>query len=307
MSGRWSIAMAACWGVWLSTTAVAQVNLGQVPAEIAAVEQVDRRIDSMLPLSASFVDDEGHRVALRDYVGDLPIVVSLNYSDCPMLCQAQLRDFVAKFSAAGMEPNTDFQLVSISIDPHESVERARDTKQKYLELSGKPASRDGWHFLTGEKAEIDRVANGIGVSYTYVPSRKEYAHPAVFVICTPEGRISQYLNATQYDEETLRLTVVEASEGKLGTAGDWLALACFVYDPNSNSYVFAARRVMQWGAGATIVMLLVGLIPFWIGLSRRRQLDSPRNAHEQSDVGQVPIGTDDSGTQGGTDELETGA
>ena len=275
MSGRLTILVLTLTGTLLSSDVTGQINLSQTPDEIAAVERIDRKIDQLLPFDAQFVDDRGHRVSLQDFVGERPLIVSLNYSDCPMLCQAQLRDFVGKFSAAGLEPLRDFELISISIDPTETVERARETKEKYLELSGKPASRDGWHFLVGEKSQIDRVASAVGVSYRYVVSRKEYAHPAVFVICTPEGRISQYLNSNQSDETTLRLTLVEASEGKLGSPGDWLALACFVYDPNSNSYVFAAKRVMQWGAGATVVLVLLGLIPFWLGYAKKPNHKTP--------------------------------
>lgn len=283
MFGRlWILAAVWCGGVYCSE-AFAQLNSDRVPAEIAAVQEIDRRMDEQVPLQASFVDDKGHRVSLGDYIGERPIVLSLNYSDCPMLCQAQLRDFVGKFSAAGLEPLNDFVLVSISIDPNESVERAAATKEKYVALSGKPGLSDGWHFLTGTKAEIDRVAKAVGISYVYVPSRKEYSHPAVFVVLTPDGRISQYLMATAFDEETLRLTLVEASEGRIGTASDWLALACFVYDPNSNSYVFAARRVMQWGAGATVVMLVIGLVPFWMS----------RGTKNHQNRASIPAGSDE--------------
>lgn len=287
----------------LRQEALAQLNTGQMPPEVAAVQKIDRKLDQPLPLEASFVDDLGHRVTLRDYVGDRPLVISLNYSDCPMLCQAQLRDFVGKFSAAGLEPKNDFVMVSISIDPNETVERAAATKAKYVELSGKPGLEDGWHFLTGKKAEIDRVAQGLGITYVYVPSRKEYSHPAVFVIATPEGRIAQYLMSPGFDEETLRLTLVDASEGKIGTASDWLALACFVYDPNSNSYVFAARRVMQWGAGATVVMVLLGLVPFWLGWGSQKN----REGSSQSLSGDLQSAS--SASRGSSDErldTETG-
>ena len=256
----------SCWvGILLIPSLVdAQVNDGKVPAEIAAVNRLDRNYGGELPREASFVDDQGHRVLLGELLGNRPVVVSLNYSDCPMLCQVMLREFVGTFSAAGLVPGQDFDLISVSLDPHETPDRARQTKRKYVELSGRPDSADGWHFLTGNKSEIDRVARTVGVSYLYLPDRKEYSHPAVFVICTPEGRISQYLEGTGLEPQTLRLSLVDASAGKMGTVRDWFVLACFVYDPNSNSYTFAAVRLMRWGGGLTVVAVLFGSLPFWL-------------------------------------------
>lgn len=281
-----SIIGAALGILAIPLAAAAQGHAGGIPAAVDAVVRLEKHYGDYLPGDASFVDDRGHRVRLSDLYGDRPLVVSLNYSDCPMLCQVQLREFVSTFSAAGLEPLRDFDIVSISLDPNETTERARETKRKYVELSGKPASADGWHFLTGDKRQIDRVAAAVGVDYVYLADRKEYSHPAVFTICTGDGRISQYLEGVGLDPNTLRLSLVEASNGHLGSPRDWMVLACFVYDPKSGSYTFAAVRLMRWGAGVTIAAVLFGSLPFWF----RR---SPRSiATAGAQVETVPIDSD---------------
>ena len=280
MSVREVMLVALC-GILVIPAGVAAQVATQTPAEIAAVNQIDKRYDSLVPRELSFLDDRGYRVKLGDFLGERPVVISLNYSDCPMLCNVMLREFVVAASGAQLRAGEDFEFVSISIDPQESVQRAASTKAKYVELSGDPESAKGWHFLTGERTSIDAAAQAVGVSYVYLPDRKEYSHPAVFVVVTPDGRISQYLQGAGLESETLRLTLVDASQGKLGTATDWFVLACFVYDPNSNSYAFAARRVMQWGAGFTVVALVVGLVPFWLRRPRSAEsVDHPAGSRE---------------------------
>lgn len=250
---------------WLN----AQVNPSQPPSEVSDVNKIDKHYDGELPLDASFQDDQGHRVKLGDFFGSRPVVISLNYSDCPMLCDIQLREFVVSASQLELTPGIDYDVVSISLDPRETVERAKETKAKYVALSGKNQTADGWHVLTGEKKSIDAVAEALGITYRFLPERKEYSHPVVFTVCTSEGRISQYLQGVGLPKETLRLSLIDASQGKLGTPADWFVLACFVYDPDSNSYAPVAARIMRWAGGVTVVVMLVCLVPFWIRRSGR--------------------------------------
>jgi protein SCO1/2 len=258
----------------------AQVNPSQPPSEVSDVNKIDKHYDGELPMDALFQDDQGHRVKLGDFFGSKPVVISLNYSDCPMLCDIQLREFVVSASQLELTPGIDYEVVSISLDPRETVERAKETKAKYVSLSGKNQTADGWHVLTGEKKSIDAVADALGITYRFLPDRKEYSHPVVFTVCTSEGRISQYLQGVGLPKETLRLSLIDASEGKLGSPTDWFVLACFVYDPDSNSYAPVAARLMRWAGGVTVVVMLVCLVPFWIRRSGRVSIEGQFGSEE---------------------------
>ena len=265
--------------VWLltissSTLAAAQVNSWTSPDEVSDYTKIEKKYDALLPLDTPFTDDRGYRVVLGDFFKGRPVVVSLNYSDCPMLCDVQLREFVVSASQLEMVPGVDYEVVSISLDPNETTRRAKETKAKYVALSGKTQTADGWHVLTGERSSIEAVARALGISYRFIKDRKEYAHPLVFTICTGEGRISQYLQGVGLPKATLRLALVDASEGKLGSPTDWFVLSCFVYDPNSNSYSPLASKIMKWAGGFTVFILLVFLVPFWLRRTPAENADS---------------------------------
>jgi protein SCO1/2 len=240
------------------------VNSWTPPDEVSDYTTIQKNYDGVLPLETRFTDDEGYRVSLGDLFKGRPVVISLNYSDCPMLCDIQLREFVVSASQLEMVPGVDYEVVSISLDPNETTQRAKDTKAKYVALSGKSQTAEGWHVLTGDRTSIDAVANALGISYKYIKDSKEYAHPVVFTVCTGDGRISQYLQGVGLPKSTLRLALVDASEGNLGSPTDWFVLSCFVYDPDSNSYSPLASKIMKWAGGFTVFVLLVCLVPFWL-------------------------------------------
>ena len=247
-----------------STTLAAQVNSWTSPDEVSDYTKIQKNYDGVLPLETPFTDDQGYRVSLGDFFKGRPVVISLNYSDCPMLCDIQLREFVVSASQLEMVPGVDYEVVSISLDPNETTQRAKETKAKYVALSGKSQTAEGWHVLTGDRTSIDAVANALGISYRFIKDSKEYAHPVVFTVCTGDGRISQYLQGVGLPKATLRLALVDASEGKLGSPTDWFVLSCFVYDPDSNSYSPLASKIMKWAGGFTVFILLVCLVPFWL-------------------------------------------
>jgi protein SCO1/2 len=242
---------------------------------------VDEHLDTQLPLDAAFRNEEGRIVRLREYFQrGVPVVLSLNYSNCPMLCNTQLTGLTEGLRDLEWTSGQEFQVVSVSIDPTEQPRRALETRQKYLTLYGR--SRDGWNFLVGSQKSIDRVADAVGFRYEFIPSRHEYAHPAVAVLCTPEGKISRYLYGVRFPEQTLRLSLVEASEGKIGTAGDQLLLYCFHYDPNTGTYApRAARLAMSVGCCLTVVLLAGGLVMMWSRETASRETASPATATPQ--------------------------
>ncbi|GAA4439914.1 SCO family protein [Bremerella cremea] len=256
----------------ICTSAFAQLN--ETPKEVDGLG-VEEHLNEQLPLDTKFTDDRGLVIRLGDYFdGKRPVILSLNYSNCPMLCQQQLNGLVMTLSGMEESVGKDFQVVSISIDPREPHQRAAQTRLRYYQDYDRPGTADGWHFLVGTDKSILKVAKATGFQFRYVPERKEYAHNAVLMLCTPDGRISRYIYGVQFDEPTLRLSLVEASEGKIGTTMDQIILTCFMYDETAGRYGPQAVKIMQLGAFTTIVCLAVGLFPFWV---LRRRTSSPRS------------------------------
>lgn len=256
--------MLCLWVGLLVCPGVALAVPGENPKELAGLD-VREHLNDSLPLDLKFTDDSGQSVRLADYFeADKPVILSLNYSNCPMLCRLQLNGLVETLKEMPWTAGQEFQVVSVSIDPLEPPARAQQTKEKCLKLYDRPGSGDGWHFLVGEVEAIETLANATGFEYRYLPDRKEYVHPAVFMVCTPDGRISRYLYGVAFDPQTIRLSLVEASEGKVGSTLDKFLLFCFHYDETAGRYGPMARNQMKLGGGVTVALLLLGLIPYWL-------------------------------------------
>ncbi|EAQ77695.1 SCO family protein [Blastopirellula marina] len=255
---------------------------GEDPQELRDLTIIEHSND-LLPLDLTFRDDAGETVRLGDYFqGKNPVILSMNYSNCPMLCQVQLNGLVTGLDRVIWTAGQEYQVISVSIDPAETPEKALKTKEKYLELYGRPESADGWHFLTGDKASIQKLADAIGFQFRYVPERNEYAHPALLTLCTPDGRISRYMYGVEFPPQTLRLSLVEASEGKIGTTTDRFLLFCFHYDPSTGAYGPVAMNIMKVGGASMLAALLMYLAPYWLASSwfrRRRQAKEARKAN----------------------------
>ena len=206
-----------------------------------------------------------------------------------MLCHLQLDGLVETLKDVSLEPGEDFEIINISIDPTESPLVARQTKQKHIQAYGDPSTADGWHFLTGEASNIQAVAKAVGFQYQWVEERKEYAHAAAIMVCTPKGTVSRYLYGVRFPASTLRLSLIEASEGKVGSSLDQLLLFCLHYDAATVKYSPMAFRVMQLGGIVTLLALATGLVPFWFRRARTRGKsevqDKPRNAATAQSTG----------------------
>ncbi|PQO25233.1 SCO family protein [Blastopirellula marina] len=279
---RWTWAVVFCLA--LATSVKAQID--ETPDAVDGLG-VTEHLNELLPLDTPFTDDRGAQIRLGDYFdGKKPVILSLNYSNCPMLCQQQLNGLVRTLSEMDASVGEDFHVVSISIDPRESYQKASKTRMRYYQEYDRPGTAEGWHFLVGESKSIMAVAKATGFQYRYVPERKEYAHNAVLMLCTPDGRISRYMYGVQFDEPTLRLSLVEASEGKIGTTVDQIILTCFMYDETSGRYGPQAIRLMQLGAFTTVACLAIGLIPFW--LLRRKASTEKEKLNSNSMDGHLP-------------------
>ncbi|MFV2072250.1 MAG: SCO family protein [Thermoanaerobaculales bacterium] len=243
----------------------------QVPKALEEVG-VTEHLDAKLPLDVEFVDESGKVVKLGDFFdGERPVILTLNYYRCPMLCGLMLNGVVDGLEQMEWTAGQEFELVTVSINPLETPALAAEKKQNYLKRYGRPSAATGWHFLTGREPEINRLAETVGFSYAYDPVRKEYAHAAVIFVCTPDGRVARYLYGIEYPPKRLKLALLEASEGKIGTTLDQLILYCYHYDPSNRRYSPVAMNIMRLGAGTAALVLALGLGLFWLREWRRRK------------------------------------
>ncbi|MHB8862401.1 MAG: SCO family protein, partial [Pirellulaceae bacterium] len=168
----------------------------------------------------------------------------------------------------------EYRMLTVSIDPKESPERAAMTRDKYLRHYGREGVGAGYASLTGKNEQIKKLADTIGFHYRYVPETREYSHAAMTMICTPDGRLSRYLGGIEYDPQTLRMALLEASEGKIGSPMDHLFLFCFQYDSSSGKYGPSAFKLMRIGAAAMVVVVGGVLLVYWRRESGRTSQDT---------------------------------
>jgi len=256
--------------LWL-TAGVAHAQLADQAPTILEEVGVTEHLDAKLPLEVEFRDEGGNRVELGDFFdGERPVILTLNYYRCPMLCGLMLNGVVDGLAAMEWSPGIDFEIVTVSINPLETPELATAKKQNYLKRLERPSAGAGWHFLTGREREIKRLAETVGFSYTYDPTTQEYAHAASIFICTPDGRVARYLYGIEYPAKRLKLALLEASEGKIGTTLDQLILYCYHYDPTNRRYSPVAMNIMRLGGGATALILGISLGALWLREWRRK-------------------------------------
>jgi cytochrome oxidase Cu insertion factor (SCO1/SenC/PrrC family) len=184
-------------------------------------------------------------VTLGDYFGKRPVILTLNYFECPMLCTEVLNGLVSALGVMNFSIGKEFDVVTVSFDPRDTPERARQKKAAYLGRYKRPGSESGWHFLTGSDHEIAALTRAVGFRYAYNAKAGQFAHASGVMVATPEGRLSHYFYGIEYGPRDLRLALVEASNHKIGTAVDQVLLACFHYDPSSGRYSMAVMTAVR--------------------------------------------------------------
>jgi len=253
------ILLAALVGLFVCSVVEAQVVRGSVP-ELMEIDIIEHLGDS-LPLNLSFVDDNGSKVTLSDYFkADKPVILTLGYYECPMLCNLVFNGVSEGIKELGWVPGEKYQVISVSIDPLETAELAANKKANYIKFLKMPEAAGGWHFLVTESENAKTLADAIGFKYYYVEDRDEYAHAAAAYLISPDGVISRYLYGIQYTGINLKLGLLEASEGKIGSTLDRILMYCYRYDPEAKGYVLFAQNAMKVGGAVTVVLiaLLVG-------------------------------------------------
>jgi protein SCO1/2 len=250
--------------------AYAQLIRDEVP-ELQKID-VAEHYGEYIPLDLPFVDETGKQVYIKDYFNNKkPVLLILAYYECPMLCTFVLNGVTEAVYHTGLDLGKDYQIVTISIDPQENAELAMNKKIAHMNQLQRKSGDNGWVFLTGKQENIEQLAKAVGFEYYYVEDNDEYAHPAVIMLLTEEGRISRYLYGIEYNPRDLKLGLLEASMGNIGSTIDRLLLYCFHYDPDSKGYVLFATNVMKLGGAATLGLLGLFLSTFWIKEARMKK------------------------------------
>ena len=258
------------WALAAAVPAMAQLA-DQVPAQLEEVG-IEEHLDAELLMELEFRDEYGSVVTLGDYFdGTKPVILTLNYYKCPMLCGLQLNGLLDGLMDLDWTPGQEFELVTVSINPLETPALATEKKQNYMKRYERPSAAKGWHFLTGKEPEIRQLASTLGFGYFYDRETGEYAHAAAIFLATPDGRVARYLYGIEYPEKRLRLGLLEASAGEIGTTIDQMILYCFQYDPSSRRYAPVAMNIMRLGGGATVLILGLSLGGYWLREARRRK------------------------------------
>jgi protein SCO1/2 len=238
--------------------------------EVLKKVDIEQRLNNQIPLDLKFRDESGREVRLGEYFAKgRPVALTLVYYECPMLCNQVLNGAVGAFQALSFTAGEEFEVVTVSFDPREGPELAARKKETYLRRYRREGAERGWHFLTGDKASIDALAESVGFRYAWDEQSQQFAHASAVMVATPQGRLSHYFYGIDYAPRDLKLALVEASEGKVGSPVDALLLYCYHYDPVSGR--FAPVMGVLRAAGVLTVAGVVALLLYLRRKSRRRE------------------------------------
>jgi protein SCO1 len=237
--------------------------------EVLAKVGVDQKLDSQVPLDVPFVDETGRAVTLREYFGTRPILLTMVYYECPMLCTQVLNGMVGTLKTLNFTAGKEFDIVTVSFNPKETPALAASKKTTYLAKYGRPEAAAGWHFLTGQQPAIDALASSVGFRYFYDKATEQYVHASAIMLLTPQGRVSRYFYGIEYPPRDVRLGLIEAASGKIGNVVDQVLLYCYHYDPHAGKYSMVVMNMLRI-AGIITVALIGGFIVVMWRLDRRK-------------------------------------
>jgi protein SCO1/2 len=264
--------LAAAAAVFLSLAPGAAAQLASDPMQSVGVRPellkqvgIDQKLNQSIPLNLTFRDENGQTVELAQFFGQKPVILTLVYYNCPMLCTQVLNGVESGLKELPTDIGKQFEVVTVSIDPAESHVLAKVKQEMYVGMYGRPGAAQGWHFLTGDEPQIKQLADAVGFRYAYDPDTKQFAHASAIIVLTPEGKISRYFYGIQYPSRDLRLGLVEASEGKIGTPVDQVLLFCYHYDPATGKYGLLISHVIQAGGALTVLILGIGMLILFRG------------------------------------------
>ena len=253
----------------LSDFSYTQILKNEFPAEgpIDIIEKLGDTVD----LESKFLNEKGEPVILKDFFyKDIPTIITLNYFECPMLCSLVLNGLGDSLKKMSLNLGSEYQIITIDINPHESYKLANEKKNNYIKEYDIENLDENWTFLTGNYDNIKKVTDSLGFIYYYDRTVNEYMHPAAIIIVSSEGMISRYLipdeyypSSSKFSEKDLKLALLESAEGKIGSTLDKLILSCYRYDPKKNTYTLFATNIMRIGGILTLIFIGLMLFNFW--------------------------------------------
>jgi protein SCO1/2 len=220
---------------------------------------IDQRLNEQVPLDAVFKDDQGREVRLQEYFKGKPVVLALVYYSCPMLCNQILSGLLTSTRQVAFNAGEDYQIVAVSFDSRETPQLAAAKKQTFVKAYNRAGGDNGWHFLTGDDANIRKVADAAGFRFKWDEKTNQFAHGSGIFVLTPEGKLARYFYGIQYPHQNLRLGLVEASQNHIGTPVDKLMLYCYHYDPATGTYAGSVVMKIMQVAGVIMIGLMVGM------------------------------------------------
>jgi len=254
-------------------------NVGPAAATMpAALQNVgfEPPLNGPMPLDLAFRDETGRSVQLREYFGQKPVVLAFVYYNCPMLCDQVEQGVVGVLRMLSFNPGRDYEVVFVSFDSRETPEMAAEKKKKALLHFRRPETDSGWHFLTGSKESIEAAAKAANFRFSFDAKNNLFAHASGVLLLTPDGHISRYFYGVEYPGRDMRLGLVDASAGKIGTPIDHVLLYCYHYDPAAATYSASILKMIRLGGVLTILSIVGGIL-----ISRRREtLAAARNLRQ---------------------------
>ena len=248
-------------------------------SKIEAVEgiTIEQKLNEQIPLDLNFLDATGQRVQLSDYFGEKPVILSLVYYECPMLCSMILNGLLRSINTLSFDVGDQFNIITVSFDPKETTKLAMGKKKSYLSKYGRLDAENGWHFLTGDESSIQRLTEAVGFNYKYDPETKQFVHASGIMVLTPQGKLSRYFYGVEYSAKDLKFGLMEAANDKIGSAVDQLLLYCYHYDPVTGKYGVVIMNVIRISGTATVLVLAVFMLVMFrrdrISKSAQRRAD----------------------------------
>lgn len=279
-----SVAERCCWLVAVvfvlavtTATSYGQQRIDSPPGQVIDGVGITPRLGQRVPLDLEFVDADGHTVRLADLFDDRPVLLHLVYYECPMLCKLSSDGLLKSLETLSLEPGKDFSIVTLSFDPREGPELSRRAREMASARIGSEKVSRGWHFLTGKEPAIKALCDAVGFQYRFDEKSNQYAHASGVFALTPDATLSRFLTGIEYGPMELRLSLVEASAGKVGSAGDQVLLMCYMYDPTTGKYGLAIMTAIRTAGIATVVSMAAAIV---VMIRRDRSRTAAKLLHE---------------------------
>ncbi len=219
---------------------------------------IQQNLNASIPLDLVFHDETGAAVPLRTFFGQKPVLLAPVYFRCPMLCSQVLSGVVSGLRPLSIKPGRDFEIVAVSFDPADTPAEAARKRDHYSHSYSSRAGTAGWHFLTGDEQSIRPLMNAIGFHYRYDAAHQIFIHASGVMVLTPDGHLARYLYGVDYEPKDLKLSLIEASNGRIGSPVDQILLYCYHYDPTTGKYGAVVINLLRGAAALMLAVLLLG-------------------------------------------------